>query len=582
MDSFASAAILARLTALTQEIKGVRRNKNIEYLHRMRVAARRLRTALNLFPGLTAPKWSKQIKVLARTLGSARDTDVQIEFIKRALAKAEPRLRPGLRRLLLRLKQRRADLQAEVIKALDKFEKKNAPGRILKSLSATPEDSVAPNLLSTTRLAVSTLVQAVLAFDQPARDPAHSEALHALRVACKHLRYTLEICAPLFEGSPKSPDFGPTSGDVGLQSYIKLAKTYQEILGDIHDCDVWIAALPQFLSDETQRAIDYFGHARSLKTLEPGLDFLRDERAYHRAVRYSEFLDLWQTHLDANTWQNLLAVTQSVPAIPKVPLSPSSPQSSSSPFTPSEAICIGLIGDIHANLPALEAVLAHAREHGAREFWNVGDLVGYGPYPDEVVQLLKREGVLSLAGNYDLKTLQVKQKKEKWKRTKRPEKLLAFEWAYNHLSQDSLDYLKTLPLEYRLALHGRRILLTHGSPASNEEALTPDTPDQHLRGLAQKAGADLIIFGHSHQPFTRQVDGVWFVNTGSVGRPDDGDPRAAYALLHLAPDSLDVSHHRVEYDIERTAAAVREHGLPDSFARIFLYGRSLDDLVVEE
>jgi len=239
---------------------------------------------------------------------------------------------------------------------------------------------------------------------------------------------------------------------------------------------------------------------------------------------------------------------------------------------------VALIGDVHANLPALEAVLAHAREdeQGVEAIWNVGDFVGYGAFPDEVVQRLQKEDVLSIVGNYDLKVLQFKKKKDKWRKKKQAEKYLAFKWTFENLSKKSRKYLRFLSQEMRMKVKGKRFLLTHGSPASNEEPLTPDTPEKRLRKLAQMAKADVIICGHSHQPFVREVDGVWFINTGSVGRPDDGDPRACYAILQIESKQIQVCHYRVEYDVERTVAAIRERKLPEVFAQMALQGRSLD------
>jgi putative phosphoesterase len=237
---------------------------------------------------------------------------------------------------------------------------------------------------------------------------------------------------------------------------------------------------------------------------------------------------------------------------------------------------VALIGDVHANLPALEAVLAHAREAHVQEIWNIGDFVGYGAFPDEVVDRLRREGVLSIVGNYDLKVLKFKKKRDTWRTSKRPEKWLAFKWAYENLSKGSRKYLRSLPREIRMEVAGKRILLTHGSPASNEEHLTPDTSEQRLHDLARMANVDVIVCGHSHQPFTRHVDDVWFINTGSVGRPDDGDPRAAYAILRLEPEPFQVRHYRLEYNVTRAVAAIRKHQLPEAFAQMMLQGRNLD------
>lgn len=237
---------------------------------------------------------------------------------------------------------------------------------------------------------------------------------------------------------------------------------------------------------------------------------------------------------------------------------------------------IALIGDIHASLPALEAVLEHADAQGASLIWNVGDTVGYGAYPDQVVKLIKKRKIVSILGNYDRKVLIVKRKQKKWSRSKTPEKWMAFRWAYEHLSSKSRTYLQSLPEQRRIKIAGRRVLLTHGSPVSRDEHLTPETPDERLRELSQFTRADIIVVGHSHQPFVRCVNLTWFINTGSVGRPDDGDPRASYALLKLKQDATEVEHFRVEYNVKRAVKAIRRKGLPEDFARMILEGRNLD------
>ncbi len=237
---------------------------------------------------------------------------------------------------------------------------------------------------------------------------------------------------------------------------------------------------------------------------------------------------------------------------------------------------IALLGDVHGNLPALEAVLEHARQQNVDAIWNVGDFVGYGPFPEEVIRRLRKEKALSIIGNYDLKVLKVKRKEGQWSQSKIPEKWLAFKWAYDHLSKKSRKYLRSLPLEERFVLKGWKILLTHGSPDSINEHLTLETPILRLGELAGLAKANAVICGHSHQPFVRYVKKVWFVNTGSVGRPDDGDPRACYAVLHLKRDTFNVVHFRVAYDVERAAAALRVQGLPEEFAQMLLEGRNLD------
>lgn len=239
---------------------------------------------------------------------------------------------------------------------------------------------------------------------------------------------------------------------------------------------------------------------------------------------------------------------------------------------------IALLGDIHANLPALQAVLAHATSLQVETAWNVGDSVGYGPFPNQVLDLLQEKDILSILGNYDLKTLAFPAKEAKWRKKKHPLKLLAFQWAWQTLRPDNRSYLQSLPEQRRLKLMAKDILLTHASPASNKEYINSQTPKSRLRQLALAAAADICICGHSHQPFIATIDGVCFINTGSVGRPDDGDPRACYALLELEEDSLGVTHHRVAYDVQRTVDAVLQQNLPPAFAEMFLKGRSLIDI----
>ena len=242
---------------------------------------------------------------------------------------------------------------------------------------------------------------------------------------------------------------------------------------------------------------------------------------------------------------------------------------------------VALIGDVHANLPALEAVLEHAKSQAVEAIWNVGDFVGYNAFPDEVVRRLRHEGAISVVGNYDLKVLKFPSKDATWRAKKRPEKYLAFKWAYESLSDESRAYLAALPRKIKLSVAGTSVLLTHGSPASISEHLYIDTPEERLLELAGIAGADVIVMGHSHVAFSRRVGDAWFVNTGSVGRQDDGDPRAGYAVMSLEGGEVTVEHHRIDYDVEAAIAAIRSAGLPQVFEEMMRRGRKLDWILDE-
>jgi len=242
---------------------------------------------------------------------------------------------------------------------------------------------------------------------------------------------------------------------------------------------------------------------------------------------------------------------------------------------------IALLGDVHANLPALLAVLEHARSQEVSALWNIGDFLGYGAFPNEVIHALRTAGAVSILGNYDVKVLIFPEKERKWRISKRAEKVLAFEWAYHNLSPENRLYLQTLPRQRRMQVAGWRILLTHASPDSDEEHLTPETPVDRLTQLAHLAATDIIVCGHSHRPFARWVENTLFINTGSVGRPDDGDPRASYAILHVEPQAVHVQHYRLEYDLASAVAGLRRQGLPEAFAQMILQGVDLDTILRE-
>jgi putative phosphoesterase len=237
---------------------------------------------------------------------------------------------------------------------------------------------------------------------------------------------------------------------------------------------------------------------------------------------------------------------------------------------------IALIGDVHANLPALEAVLEHCLQKQVRAIWNSGDLVGYNAFPEEVIWVLRKSGVVSVIGNYDAKVLKFPSRDRKWRKKKIRPKWFSFKWTYDHLSGESRSYLGLLPAELRLTVNGNRVLLTHGSPASIREPLGPDSSNERLSHLVKLGRADVIVSGHSHHPFSRKVGNTWFVNTGSVGRPDDGFPLASYAVLEMDESAVRVEHFRVEYDLDRAAEGVRVRGLPEEFGAMIRAGRPLD------
>ena len=239
---------------------------------------------------------------------------------------------------------------------------------------------------------------------------------------------------------------------------------------------------------------------------------------------------------------------------------------------------IALISDIHANLPALEAVLAEIDADATIDaVYHLGDLVGYAPWPNEVVALLRDRGITGVAGNYDSTTAtHYKHCGCKYEDARQEElSHLSYAWTLAHTSAESKRYLGGLPfrLDVRpLGGHtaGPRLILVHGNPVLNTVYWTEDRPDSFASQMAEQAGArvgDVIAFGHTHKPWQKTIGGIHFVNAGSVGRPKDGDARAGYVLLDFHENAdVGVGFRRVAYDVERTAAGIVASELPDDFA----------------
>ena len=236
-----------------------------------------------------------------------------------------------------------------------------------------------------------------------------------------------------------------------------------------------------------------------------------------------------------------------------------------------------LISDIHANLPALEAVLADIDARGDIDaVYHLGDLVGYGPWPDEVVALLRTRAIPGVAGNYDSTTATGYRHCGCRYEDARQEELshLSYAWTLAHTSAETKRWLGGLPFRIDIRpfgghVTGPRLVLVHGNPVLNTVYWTEDRPDEFCLKMAEQLGAkagDVIAFGHTHKPWHREVGGLHFVNTGSVGRPKDGDWRAGCVVLELDGSRVNVELARVAYDLERTTAAIRASELPDDFA----------------
>jgi len=244
---------------------------------------------------------------------------------------------------------------------------------------------------------------------------------------------------------------------------------------------------------------------------------------------------------------------------------------------------IAIVSDIHGNLSALDAVLRHAKSHGATQtIINLGDLVGYGPDPEAIVRWSQSVHVINLLGDYDKKILSKKSRKTGWAQVKNPDKRAMFSWTYHALSKHAREILRSYPETQSISLGGYQVLCTHTGPAgSTKQYLEQETPEQVFVELVEKNGADIILCGHSHHAFIRRVNDVLFLNPGSLGRLDDGDPRASYAILEFDQDHIDAQIFRVPYDLVPVLKKIRQTGLPEVFAQVIQQGLNYADVIAK-
>lgn len=231
-----------------------------------------------------------------------------------------------------------------------------------------------------------------------------------------------------------------------------------------------------------------------------------------------------------------------------------------------------VFADVHGNLPALEAVLEDIKGRGLDWAVCLGDLVGYGPFPNEVVALIRERGIPTLMGNYDkgigfsTGDCGCAYRTEEY----RLEGVISLKWTEEVVTTEARAFLRSLEDRFLLATPAGEMLAVHGSPRRINEYLFEDRPESSFARMAKDNPYRAILFGHTHIPYVRKVKETIFVNVGSVGKPKDGDWRACYALIDpTAPTQegpLAVEFLRVAYDYERLKQALDHTPLRGGFA----------------
>jgi CHAD domain-containing protein len=309
---------------LAEQMDGVRAAEDIEFVHRARVATRRLRAAFRMFDGCFGRKrirrWQRAIRRTTSALGDARDRDVQIELLCGTLsALSAKECFPGIARVLVQLGRDRERLQREVVKAVNRLEAKGTlreMRRVAKRLlaakspsdvptnsaqpgaavpqAAPPQRPQAPETMERIQRHVLRQLSELIEHQDSLASPDDRERHHAMRITAKRLRYTLEISRLVHPGR--------------LDGAVEAIKKVQTLLGDIHDCDVWLDHLDAFARAERKRIVAMFGHAGRFQHLLPGIAFLQDDRRGHRQKRFQELVEYWAELDRQRMWDELRVV----------------------------------------------------------------------------------------------------------------------------------------------------------------------------------------------------------------------------------------------------------------------------------
>ena len=237
---------------------------------------------------------------------------------------------------------------------------------------------------------------------------------------------------------------------------------------------------------------------------------------------------------------------------------------------------ITIFGDIHGNIPALEAVFADMDQRELKILYCLGDLVGYGVWPNEVIAAVRERNIPTIMGNYDQGVGQDSDDCGCAYRTKEAQALgeRSIAWSNAHTTAENKAYLRELVDKIPVQIGDLKVVMVHGSPRKINEYLYEDRPEASLERILDLVDADVLVCGHTHLPYHRQLgSGRHIINAGSVGKPKDNNPDAGYIVLSANGKELNVEFIRVPYDVEKSAQAIEATEMPNEFAVMLREGK---------
>lgn len=249
------------------------------------------------------------------------------------------------------------------------------------------------------------------------------------------------------------------------------------------------------------------------------------------------------------------------------------------------------ISDIHANLPALEAVWHHLKQHDPDNIFCLGDLVNFAGWDNEVINFIRSHNITCIQGNHDegigndYTQFNYSSKTEAQKQFG----IASINYVNNTITPGNRKFLKSLPFlvnfEFHFSFNKIRLALVHGSPLSNNEYILPDATEKKLLEMLIVANADILVTGHTHKPFYKAIfceeDNFYrhFINAGSIGKPKHGNNKACYVMVTIDdsvllsdPATVLVEFYYVPYDVEKVIEKIHSNGLGNAYDDFLLYG----------
>jgi len=284
---------------LNNQLTGIELDGSPEFIHHTRVMSRRIRNTVEVFPDYigkkTAKKWFFALKNLTKSLTKIRDFDVQILFLENEIIKIVNQNQiQGVNRILLRKKQKKSFYDQKVLKNIEIFNKTETMSEIRDYIEKNQfQTEVFLPTSNLSKIAIETIeihLKTCFSFVPFITNPNNVKELHNLRIAFKNLRYSVELFYDLYPS---------------LKEYLIVLKSFQDELGKIHDCDVWLIDLKIFRAKELDRINKFYGQSGPYNFIKPGIDFLEEEITNTRKITYELFLTHWNEYFQDQFWSRL-------------------------------------------------------------------------------------------------------------------------------------------------------------------------------------------------------------------------------------------------------------------------------------